>query len=634
MRRSTAGFATLLMIAAGGLAGCSSDPPEDVVQEFLTGWKSGDVNELAFVTAEGGRIAAADVLSKIRELYGDLDQQPLEVKVAGATTETGDNASTPINVGWTLPGDVPWTYQSTVRSIRKDGDWQIIWEPALLQPQLTSGDKLRLRRVAADRAGVVDATGKALVGPHDVVVVGVSPEKITDQAALEKGLVAAFKKIDVDLDLSDLADRAGKADPGAFLDVLTLRATDYAKIRDDVRGLDGTVFRQESRLLAPTRVFARALLGTVDAATKDDIDARPDTLVVGDQAGHGGIQQKYDDVLRGTPGMAVVIAKEAADGTTEDTKIFSADPVAGKAVKITIDTAVQNAADTATAAEKQPSSLVAVRISDGAVLATSNGPDAGGVNTALSGQVPPGSTYKVVTAYGVLSKKVVTADTTVNCPKSIKVNDREFKNSNDFELGKVPFHTDFAKSCNTAFVSLAPKLTAAGLQEASTALGIGASYDLGVETYAGQVSDGGTATELAAAVFGQGSTVVSPLTMAVATAAVAKGRFQPPKLVLDPAPAQPGTAGPELDKEAVTALRAMMREVVTSGTGKSLKDVKGKPVHGKTGTAEFKTGSDETHAWFVGYQGDVAFAVMVQKGGAGSEAAVPIAKRFLTTLNK
>jgi cell division protein FtsI/penicillin-binding protein 2 len=62
--------------------------------------------------------------------------------------------------------------------------------------------------------------------------------------------------------------------------------------------------------------------------------------------------------------------------------------------------------------------------------------------------------------------------------------------------------------------------------------------------------------------------------------------------------------------------------------------VPGKPVFGKTGTAEFNNGSDATHAWFVGWQGDIAFAVLVQKGGAGAEAAVPIVDRFLTALNK
>jgi cell division protein FtsI/penicillin-binding protein 2 len=247
--------------------------------------------------------------------------------------------------------------------------------------------------------------------------------------------------------------------------------------------------------------------------------------------------------------------------------------------------------------------------------------------------VPPGSTFKMVSTLGLLQKKAVTADTAVDCPKTQAVQGREFRNSSGMVLGKVPFRTGFAKSCNTVFVNLAPKLGADGLQAAGAAVGLGGEWDLGAPAFSGKVSPGGSATELAAASFGQGQTVVSPLAMASATAAVARGRFQQPKLVLDPAPAKPAADGPELDAAAVQPLREMMREVVTKGTGTDLRRVPGKPVFGKTGTAEFENGSEETHAWFIGWQDDVAFAVMVQKGGAGAEAAVPIVSRFLTALN-
>ncbi|WP_430790595.1 penicillin-binding transpeptidase domain-containing protein [Actinoplanes sp. G11-F43] len=634
MRRTTAGLAALLLLSAGGLAGCSAEPPGDTVQAFLDGWTGGgDLNAVGFVTAAGSKISAADVSTQIKELYGDLTGQPLAV-TAGDTSETGDNATTPVTVKWTLPGGVEWSYASAVRSTKANADgWQVVWEPALVQPDLTGGEKLRLRRVAATRAAIVDARGDALVSPQKVVVIGVSPEKIKDVTQLQKDLTAAFKKVDVDVDMGDLKDRVSKSDPGAFLDIVSLRRAVYDKIRSDVRPLDGTVFREETRQLAPTREFARALLGTVDAATEEDIGNSDGALAVGDLTGHGGLQQKYEATLRGTPGLKVVIAREAADGDTEDTALFTSEPVAGKPIKVTLDTKTQNAADSAVAAEKQPSSLVAVRVSDGSVLAAANGPEAGGVNTAFTAQVPPGSTWKMISAYGLLARDAITGKTVVDCPKTVTVDGREFKNSHDQALGKVPFHVDFAKSCNTAFANLAPKLTAAGLQEASTALGVGAKWDLGLDAFSGQVSDGGTATELASAVFGQGSTIVSPLAMAVATASVAKGRYQPPKLLLDPAPAAPA-AGPELDKEALTDLRSMMREVVTGGTATALRGTPGKAVYGKTGTAEFQTGSEDTHSWFIGYQDDVAFAVMVQKGGAGSEAAVPIVKRFLTNLNK
>ncbi|GIE27465.1 cell division protein FtsI [Actinoplanes italicus] len=635
MRRSPAGLTALLLATACGLTACSSDPAEDTVEAFVSGWTAGKVDDVGFVTAAGGKIAAADVLSQINATYGDLTGQPVTVTASGDTKETGDNASTPITVKWTLPGGVEWSYQSTVRSTKAGQDgWSVVWEPAIVQPELGAGEKLRLRRVAATRGGIVDASGKLLVGPQKVVIVGVSPEKITDLPSLQKALATSLRKINVDLNMSDLKDRVDKSDPGAFIDLVSLRRTDYEKIRDEIRPLPGTVFRDEVRQLGPTRAFARALLGTVDPATEEDIAARPGVLIAGDQAGHGGVQQKYDDTLRGTSGLSVVIERQATDGKTEDTELFTAKPAAGKPIKVTLDTRVQNAADTALAAEKQPSSLVAIRVSDGAVLAVANGPDPGGVNTAFTGQVPPGSTFKMISAYGLLARDAVTSNTVVDCPKTVTVDGREFKNSHNQALGKVQFHVDFAKSCNTAFAALAPKLGSAGLQEASAALGLGGDWNVGVDAYAGQVSDGGTATELAAAVFGQGSTVVSPLAMATATAAVAKGQFQPPKLVLDPAPPAPATAPAPLDADAVTALRGMMREVITAGTGTALRKVPGPPVYGKTGTAEFQTGSADTHSWFIGYQGDVAFAVMIQKGGAGSEAAVPAVSRFLTTLNR
>ncbi|GIF03049.1 penicillin-binding transpeptidase domain-containing protein [Actinoplanes siamensis] len=634
MRRSTIGLTTLLLLVTGGLAGCSGDEPQDTVTEFLNGWKNGDLSKVGFVTAEGGKIASADVLTAIRDFYGDLKDQPLAVSTAGDPEESGDIATTPLDLKWTLPGNVTWEYKSSVRMTKRSGDgWQVIWEPTVLRSELETGEKFRLRRVAAKRGTILDANGKPLVGPQKVIVIGVSPEKITDLVSLTRSLGAAFRKIKVDVDLASLKDRVAKADEGAFLDLVTLRRADYDKIRDEVRPLPGTVFREETRQLAPTRAFARALLGTVDPATKDDLDQHPDELTTGDQVGHGGLQGRYDKQLRGTPGLSVVIAAEAADESVQTQPVFTSQPVDGTNVKITLDTATQNAADQAVAAEKQPSSLVALRVSDGSVLAVANGPDAGGVNTALTGQVPPGSTYKMISAYGLLSTGKVTADTAVDCPKTATVGGRTFKNSHDEELGKVPFHVDFAKSCNTAFAGLSAELGADGLKSASSALGIGGDWNIGIDAYTGKVSDGADPAELAAATFGQGSTAVSPIAMAAATAAVAKGGFQPPRLVLDPAPAAAGTAG-TLDAKSVDALRSMMREVVTGGTGTALKSVPGKPVHGKTGTAEFQNGSDETHSWFVGYQGDVAFAVMVQKGGAGSEAAVPVVKRFLTTLDK
>lgn len=640
MRRSgragrVAAVMTGLLLLTGGVAGCSSsDGPDDTLDGFLKGWRIGDLSKTGFVTADGAKISAADVLTQLQALSGELKKSSLLVSAQGKPEETGDIASAPVKLDWTLPGGIPWSYQSTVRLTKRDADgWRVVWEPAILHSELTAGDRLELRRKTAERADILGPDGKPIVTLRPVVTVGVSPERITDQASLFKQLDPILKSVGVTADLKRISERVKEAtDQGAFIDIVTLRRPDYDKIRDRVRDLPGTVFADGQRELAPTRPFARALLGSVDPATREDLDANPDTLGENDQVGHGGLQQRYDAQLRGTPGQSVVIARKTPDDKVEDSQLFSTQPVAGKPIKTTLDVATQNAADRAVAKEKQPSALVAVRISDSSVLAVANGPDGAGVNTAMTGQVPPGSTYKMVSTLGLLDKKAVTLDGKVNCPKTQTVSGRSFKNSHDMVLGSVPFRTDFAKSCNTAFVNLAPLLGADGLRDASAKVGLGVNWDLGADAFAGKISPANSPTELAAATFGQGATAVSPLAMAGATAAVARGQFVQPKLVTEPAPAAPAADGPKIAATSLQPLHTMMREVVTKGTATALADVPGKPVSGKTGTAEFKDGAAETHAWFVGWQGDIAFAVMVEKGGAGAEAAVPIAERFLTGL--
>ncbi|MFD2766558.1 penicillin-binding transpeptidase domain-containing protein [Micromonospora eburnea] len=627
-------------LTAAGLTGCSGeDGPERSVDAFLKGWHSGNLQSVGFIDPAGTRLPADEVAKEIKALSGELAATPPELKRTGNAEITADVATARVQVTWSLPGQTRWAYESPVRLKRGDDDqWQVIWEPAIVQEKLEKGDRLALRRDTAPRAGLLDGAGNPIVAPRPVVRVGVQPSEAGDVKALVRQLDTAFKAIRPALvppvDLTDLPKRLAEADPGAFVEVVTLRDEAYRQIKPRIYDLPGTKFQADKLDLAPTREFARALLGSVDQAQADDIQAHPDKYVAGDMVGHGGLQGRYDDRLRGVPGLTVVTERPGPDGTRTPTgtEVFRSEPKPGQPLRTTLDVATQNAADAALRGESRRSALVAVRISDGAVLAAANGPGPAGENLAFTAQVPPGSTFKMVSSLALLDGGAVTPQATVPCPKTFVVDGRPFKNSDNFELGSVPFTTDFAKSCNTAFASLAPKLGPDGLAQAGRSLGLEGEWDLGADVFTGKVSANGSATEQAAAAIGQGTTVVSPLAMAGATAAVARGHWEQPKLVLDPAPQRPAAAGPALKAESVAALKTMMRAVVTSGSGSALKDVPGKPVHGKTGTAEYDNNPEHTHAWFVGWQGDIAFAVFVEQGGSSTASAVPISERFLRAL--
>jgi cell division protein FtsI/penicillin-binding protein 2 len=120
--------------------------------------------------------------------------------------------------------------------------------------------------------------------------------------------------------------------------------------------------------------------------------------------------------------------------------------------------------------------------------------------------------------------------------------------------------------------------------------------------------------------------------MALISAQVAKGGPVVPSLIAGGPAAGPAPAGPPA--AVLPALRDMMRAVVTEGTATALRDVPGGAVSGKTGTAEYGTDvPPRSHAWFTGFQGDLAFAVFVQDGQSSGTTAVPVARAFLTALH-
>ncbi len=634
--RLTCFFAATLVLVTSAAA-CSSQPgPEKSASAFVSGWTKGQFDStLQIINSNGSSLTGAAVTSQIKALAGDLAGRTPTI-TTGKAKVTKSTATVPLNVSWPIATGVTWKYQSTLRLQLSKSTWQPIWAPDVFEPDMQAQESLKVRSATATRGTIEDGSGTAIVTPQPVVHIGVQPNQVKDVNALVKALGTAFTSIGKDITLTDLPGRIKSASPTAFVDVVTLRQTDYTKIRSQVHDLPGTVFRTGTLSLAPSATFARALLGTVGDVTKERMDAKPGKYVLGDQVGFGGVQEQYDDRLHGTAGISVVIpgqGKDDAGTPNPDKTLFHTDPVAGQSVQLTLDPKTQNAAEAALVGEAKRAAIVAIRISDGHILAVANGPGAAPLDLGLTAQVPPGSMFKTVTAANLLEAGKITVNTPVNCTPTLTVSGYTIHNAEgDEQIGNVPLHVDFAKSCNTAFASLAPKLGPTGLKDTAAQLGIGIPWNLGINAFSGSVSANGDATEQAAAAFGQGKTLVSPVAMAAAAAAVARGQWKQPVLVLNPAVGNPTPDQPALKKSTVDALHQMMHEVVTSGTGVKVKNVRGPLIYGKTGTAEFDNNPAHTHSWFMGFRGDVAFAVFVEQGGMSTEAAVPIAGKFFTNL--
>ena len=635
-RRGPVLLVTTALVAAPVLVACSSDDPADAArtaaQAFLDDWSGGDLDAAAADTDDA---EAAGTL---------LEQTATDLPDATLTAELGDVAlsgddDTAATAEWTATWDLAaapdWTYSAALDLRRGDGDdatWQVVAGPTVVHPELGGGQHLELARSLPERATITDATGAPLFTETEVVNVGVDKAQVTDLPALAAALGAA-----TGTDPATITADVEAAGEGQFVPVITLRREAFEAIRAQVFDLPGAVFPTSTRLLAPTAQFGAALLGRVGDATAEVVDettgddGRP-LYAAGDQLGLSGLQRAYQEQLAGTAGFTVsVISLDTSTGDT-GTVVGSVDPVPGSPVQTPLLPALQSAADAAVAGQPLATHLVVVRPGTGEILAVSSNEAATPAN-ALSGQFPPGSSMKTMTATALLSAGTLTPDSPVACPGTTTVDGREFENEDAFDLGTVPFTTAFAQSCNTTFIEQALTLPDDALSAAAASYGVGSDWQLPVGIFAGDVPATSTGTTKAADAIGQGEVLMSPAQLALVAAGIASGTPAAPVEVVGADPAGAAPSGP--GQAVLDALRPMMREVVLSGTATGLAD-QGE-VYGKTGTAEFGSNDPpDSHGWFMGYQlggaqGDIAFAVLVE-AGQSSSVAVGVADAFLSGL--
>ena len=585
---------------------------------FVDGWAAQD-----FERAGKATDAPDDAAAALEEAAQRLAVSAMSISEPTVSLdEDKQTGSASFTVRETLAGLGDWKYSTTAPLVRSADTWSVHWVPQVLHPKLTAQTRLGRERDVPERAPILDGSGRPLVTERKVVTFGIWPSKLTDPDS-------AYKAIsdNLDVDVARLRDRVDKAPKDQFVDIITLREPEAGDASAALDGIPGVLRRPGTRPLAPTREFARAVLGTVSPATAETLKSAGPAASAADLVGSSGLELAYQRQLAGTPSGKVLLVDRKTGDPVETLHEFQG--AAGKPLETTLDLDVQKAAEATLAGVEKPAALVAIEASTGKVLAAANGPGAEGQNRAFVGRYPPGSTFKVVTTTALLATGLSPSDP-VNCPQTMTVQGKEFENQGRFVLGKVPFRADFAESCNTAFIGLRGRLGEDALPKAAAEFGLGGEWKVGMPAYSGSVPAPDGAVERAAEMIGQGRVLVSPLAMASVAATVAAGEFHQPYVVDDgtarflPATPVPGAT--------LKTLRSLMRLVVTEGSGSALRNLPGDP-GAKTGTAEY--GNDQpprTHAWMIGFRGDVAFAVLVEGGGTGGKVAGPIAAHFLSAL--
>ncbi|MET4583770.1 peptidoglycan glycosyltransferase [Conyzicola nivalis] len=389
--------------------------------------------------------------------------------------------------------------------------------------------------------------------------------------------------------------------------------------------------------------------------------------------GTTGIEGALNDTLSGTSN---------AQFFDQINRLFTGATPTGDAVELTIDGGLQQVAWDALG--ENAGSVVALDPKTGAILAMVSKPSFDPnllavhntpqvletydaltadpakplANRAIAGDLyTPGSVFKLVVASAALASGSYTADSEFPNPPSLTLpgSSSVITNSEGGACGGAPtvtIATAFRLSCNIPFAELGLALGYDAIEKQAALFGFGSSMDVPMSTTPSVYPQTESDAQLMLSSFGQASVRVTPLQIAMVSAAIANdGALMQPTLIesiLAPdltvkETLQPTVYNTPMTSETAETMTQMMTSAVSNGVGGNAR-ISGVNVAGKTGTAE--TGPGEPYTlWFTGFapaeDPEVVVAVVVENGGGlgqsgfGNSVAAPIAKKVLeAVLNK
>lgn len=519
--------------------------------------------------------------------------------------------------------------------------------------QLAEHNRITPLPIPAARGNILDRNGKLLASSRLTRSVYLSPRDQTPeqwQATVQR--LGTILEIDPAEILKKIEERGFRsAMPVRIYRDLTPQRFVALAEAGEISGLE---VRAEANRYYPNGNLAAHVLGYIGEATANEMKKNPD-FPAGMLVGQFGLERIADQQLRGSWGNRLIEVN--AEGKEVDL-LGEQSPKVGADVPTTLDVRLQAAAEKAL--NNRRGAVVVINVKTGEVLALASGPtfdpnlftrrisqkdwdalqghDKPFLNRALQGY-PPASTFKIVTAVAGMQSGKFSPDSTLMTYDALNIGGTLF-HEHGGSVGTIGFPEALAVSSNTFFYQVG---MAAGPEEISKwghRLGIGSASTMDLDggnqgliptpdqkqkLYQEPWYVGDTVTMA----IGQGIVQVTPLEEAVMVSTIANGgwRVKPHLLASQTNTPEMQREKIGLNPETIATVKAGLIAVVREGTARSLNDGSIPPTAGKTGTAEVP--GQEDNSMYVGFgpvnDPQIAIAVVVENGGFGAVAAVPIA---------
>ncbi len=553
---------------------------------------------------------------------------------------------------------------------------------------MADNNRINVKITAPARGEIIDRYGVPLAINRPDFRVLIIPEQTND---IEQALDNLQQYISVsDRDIKKTIDQAKKS--ASFIPVEVrgnLSREDVAKIEVNLPDLSGIITDSGEKRNYPFAEATAHLVGYVGAVTKKDLEneeKNPLLQLPGFRIGKSGLEKQFDTLFRGQAGQDQV---EVNVHGREVRKLDQVDSKAGARITLTIDAELQNFTQQRLSEERSASAVV-MDVHTGAIYTMASSPSfdpndfVDGISIeqyeellanpafplnykALSGQYPPGSTFKVITALALLEAGIATPRTSIHCPGHYNFGRDKFHCWKQGGHGWMDIVTALEQSCDTYFYKLSTELGIDKLAAMAHKFGLGEPTGIELPNEAsglipdeawkrGRFGEKWQPGETIVASIGQGYILATPLQLAVMTARIAnKGLAIKPHLIAainDQVASYSKPDKMDVNQRHLELIRHGMIRVMEGrkGTAASKQiDDKDMRMAGKTGTSQVKRitraqrlagvknkdlpWKDRHHALFIGYaplnNPQYVCSVIVEHGISGSGAAAPVCRDIL-----
>lgn len=678
MNRRSAGVGLFVVwiVLSLALIGCEKkgEGPEELFQSYLADWRQQHFADMyAKLTPESqADKTQEEFVQRYRNIYDGMEVSNLTVEAAvqeaakpkpDKPQQDADEISMRYKVSMdTIAGPLQFEHEAKLvkRKLDNETKWRIAWNPSLLLPSMTEGDKVRVTTEKGERGEIMDRNGNGLAVNGTARQIGIVPGRLGDKAEQTKAMLA--EKLNIGVDAINGMLSAKWVKPDSFVPIAFVPDGSTEPYRD----LPGVVFQNKKVRVYPFAEAAAHLTGYIGEISAEQLERRKEQgYAAGDLIGKAGLEQLFEDRLRGKGGARIAITD--ADGNEKAT-LARTEAAAGETIRLTIDASVQQALYNELKTEA--GSAAAIQPVKGDILALVSSPsyDPNAFQRGLTGEqynkwntdprqpflnrftkaYAPGSAFKLVTAaIGLDAHTIDPAEQKkiagLNWSKDGSWGNYYVKRVH--ESNPVNLLNALVYSDNIYFAQAALALGKETFASAAAKFGIGEDLPLAYPFQKSQLANNGIRSDiqLADSGYGQGEVTMTSLHAAlVFSALVNKGDIVYPVLT---------------DEEEQNRSKLWKTRAMTPETAALLKDdlvqavtgpghgtyIPGASIAGKTGTAEFKRSKDEDgleNGWFVGFNAadpQLLLSVMVEdvKGRGGSGYVTAKVKRvFQQMLNR